>query len=122
MSPETEPTPWELMRLLRSIDDRLKGMDERLVSVAVFKAEQEATRDRFADVNKDVSDLKAETSSSIANLHATVDNYREKQEALEREQRASRGRVWLAVGVAILSGLVSLGVGVVLQHVGSGGV
>lgn len=118
MSPETEPTPWELMRLLRSIDERLKGMDERLVSLAVFKAEQESTRDRFADVNKDVSDLKAETSSSIANLHATVDNYREKQEALEREQRASRGRIWLAVGVAILSGLVSLGVGVVLQGIG----
>lgn len=118
MSPETEPTPWELMRLLRSIDDRLKGMDERLVSVAVFKAEQEATRDRFSDVNKDVSELKAETSSSMANIRATLDTYRTQQEAIEREQRASRGRIWLAVGVAILSGLVSLGVGVVLQGIG----
>lgn len=118
MSPETEPTPWELMRLLRSIDDRLKSMDDRLVPLAVFRAEQDSTRERLAEVNKDVSDLKAETHSSHANLRATVDTYRTSQEALEREQRAARGRVWLAVGVAILSGLVSLGVGVVLQGMG----
>lgn len=131
MSPETEPTPWELMRLLRKIDDRLEHMETRMVSGEVFRAHQEAIERRFNEAEADQRDwtvesrgehvrLDAKVDTLRVDLTAQLDGYKAAQDAVVREQRAARGRVWLAVGVAVLSGLVSLGVGVLLQGIGGG--
>lgn len=129
MSPETEPTPWELMRLLRKIDDRLEHMETRMVSGDVFKAHQEAIERRFQEVEGDQRAWTVESRGEHVRLDAKVDNlrvdltaqldaYREKQADMERAQREARSRNWLAIGIATLSALLGLGSGVILRAMG----
>ncbi|GMA26215.1 hypothetical protein GCM10025864_39740 [Luteimicrobium album] len=62
MSPETEPTPWELMRVLRTIDGKI----DNLVTKDVFAAETRRTDERFASQGQDIVDERAERVAALA--------------------------------------------------------
>lgn len=125
------PGPWELMRMLEKIDDRLESMESRMVSNAVFQAHQVATERRFEGVETVQRDWTAESRGEHARLDAKIvaeaksvrlemKAQSEKQDALERAQRESRSRVWLAIGISVLGMLGSLGVGLILRATGGG--
>lgn len=114
------PSTWELMRLLEKIDDRLENMENRMVSNAVFQSEKAATERRFESVEQSQKEWTVESRGEHVRLDAKIDAYKERQDALERAQRESRTRTWLAVGVAILGALVSLGSVLLSQALGGG--
>lgn len=112
------PSPWELMRMLEKIDNRLEAMENRMVSNAVFQAHQEAVERRFLDVEKDQQAWIVESRGEHVRLDAEIRKHREAQDALERQQRESRTRTWLSIGVACLGALLSLGAALILRATG----
>lgn len=101
-----------------------------MLTVDVFKAYQEATERRFQEVEKDQQAWTVESRGEHVRLdgrlnamnvdfRAQLDTYKDRQDTLERAQRESRSRTWLAVGVAILGGLVSLGANLILRGMGA---
>ncbi|MFC8732190.1 hypothetical protein ACFT5B_07010 [Luteimicrobium sp. NPDC057192] len=69
MSPETEPGPWELMRMLRSMDGKL----DRLVTRESFDAETRRVDDKFAAQGQDIVDERVAREKAIAELTARHD-------------------------------------------------
>lgn len=116
---EAEPTLWELMRLLQSIDKRLDGF----VTQQVFRAEQEANRRAQESIAKDLSDWKAESRGEHARLDGRMNTVekdlegqikaeREAREQIERSSRESRSRTWLSIALAAAGAVVSISIAI----------
>jgi len=114
-----EPTLWELMRLLQSIDKRLDGF----VTQPVFQAEQEANRRIQEALSKDLSDWKAESRGEHARLDGRLNTMekdlesqikaeRDRSDTLERNARESRSKTWLAIALAAAGAVVSIGIAI----------
>jgi len=114
-----EPTLWELMRLLQSIDKRLDGF----VTQPVFQAEQEANRRIQEALSKDLSDWKAESRGEHARLDGRMNTMekdlesqikaeRDRSDALERGARESRSKTWLSIALAAAGAVVSIGIAI----------
>lgn len=67
---ETEPTPWELMRILRSVDRKL----DQVVTKDMFESESKRVDEKFGEVNKDIADERVARERAMAS------------EKLQREQ------------------------------------
>lgn len=130
--PPEEPTPWELMRRLDQVLEQLGRMETRMLTVDVFKAYQEATERRFQSIEKDQQSWTVESrgehvrldgrlNSLNVDFRAQLDAHKEKQDTLERAQREARSRVWLGIGLGVLSILGSLAVGIIMQSSMGGG-
>lgn len=128
--PGPDPTPWELMRRLDQVLEQLGRMENRMLTVDVFKAYQEATERRFQGVERDQQEWAVESRGAHerldgrittvnVDLRAQLDGYKNQQDAIERQQRESRGRIWLAIGVSVLGMLGSLAVGLMLRIPGA---
>lgn len=126
-----EPTIGEVYRLLVAMDKRLEG----LVSQAVFKAEQDFSREQFRVFSRDLSDWKAESRGEHARIDGRVNTLesefdgkidavkaevkaeRERSDQIERAARAQNAQRWLTIGLAALSGLIAIG-GIIVNAVG----
>jgi hypothetical protein len=76
---ETEPTPWELMRMLRQVDGKL----DQVVTKDMFQAESRRVDDRLNDVAKDITDERIEREKAITTERAA----REAAMAFEKVER-----------------------------------
>jgi len=60
--PETEPTPWELMRVLREVQADVK----RVVTRTEFDAESRRVDAKLEDLSKDIAEARVEAEKRIA--------------------------------------------------------
>jgi len=127
----SEPTIGEVYRLLQAMDKRLDG----LVSQAVFKAEQDFSREQFRVFSRDLSDWKAESRGEHARIDGRVNTLesefdgkidgvkmeikaeRDRADTIERTTRAQNAQKWLSIGLAALATVVSVG-GIIVNIVG----
>lgn len=125
---EQEPTAWELMRILQTVQDTLGRMEGRMLSIDQFRTYQESNERRFASLENQQNAWTTESrgehvrldgklNTQNESLRGLLDTYREKQEALERASREGRSRTWLAIGVSILGFLLTIASGFILNGV-----
>lgn len=126
-----EPTIGEVYRLLVAMDKRLEG----LVSQAVFKAEQDFSRQQFQILARDLSDWKAESRGEHSRLDGRMNTFesevdgkvdavkaeikaeRERSDQIERAARSERGNRLLTIGLAGLSAVIAIA-GLIINAVG----
>lgn len=90
---EPEPSGWELMRAIRDLRTSVDKVAAGMVSQALFAASQQAQKESDERQNARIKDL----------------------ETAQEEQRKERARQWFAIVMAIVSGVVSLGVALILR-------
>lgn len=140
MAADQEPTAWELMRILQTVQDTLGRMEGRMLTQDAFRTYQEANERRFTQVETAQTNWTVESRGAHValdgkidrlnvDIRASLDQYREKQETLERkardqeianlqaEKKEKAGRI-LSVSLAVLALVGSLVVGVVLNAMG----
>lgn len=140
MAADQEPTAWELMRLLKSVQETLGRMEGRMVTQDSLRSYQESNERRFVTIEKHQSDWTVESRGAHVTLdgkidrvsvdiRATLDQYRAKQEELERKARdqeianlqaekKERANRILSISLSVLAIVGSLVVGVVLNSMG----
>lgn len=106
MAPENGPEPggWELLRAI----DGLKETLSKVLSVEVFKAYSEGNDRRHEANEKALNAWIGESKSEHAELDAKIESERKSRVELERQQRESRQRTWLAIGIAILGPVLGI--------------
>jgi hypothetical protein len=77
--PETEPTPWELMRVLRDVNAKV----DRVVTKDMFQAESRRVDERLAEQARDIADERAERV-------AADEKERAAREVADEKERAAR--------------------------------
>ena len=90
---EPEPTGWELMRAMRELRASVDKVTAGMVTQSLFAAFQQAQKETDERQNARIKDL----------------------ETAQEEQRKERARQWFAIVMAIVSGIVSLGVALILR-------
>ena len=104
--PETEPTPWELMRLMRQIDGKLDGV----VTKDMFRAESRRVDERLDEQGRDIADERTARAEAVADERTArkedVSGVRTALDAFKTEVRNERERAkatarWLAGGIAL---------------------
>lgn len=104
--PETEPTPWELMRVLRGMDSKL----DNVVTKDMFQAESRRVDERFDEQGRDIADERTARAEAIGEEKAA--RQREDVELAARidkvmsdlKERADRMQVnlrWLAASILV---------------------
>jgi hypothetical protein len=104
--PETEPTPWELMRLMRQIDGKL----DQVVTKDMFQAESRRVDERLDEQGRDIADERTARAEAVAaeraarkeddaGIRAALETFKAKVETdAEKAKAAAR---WLAGGIAL---------------------
>ncbi len=92
--PETEPTPWELMRVLRSMDRKL----DDVVTKDMFQAESKRVDEKFSETAKDIADErvareKALSAEKLQREQELAFERRAREKAIEAESKA-RVEAW----------------------------
>ncbi|MBD5787101.1 hypothetical protein IF650_13015 [Cellulosimicrobium terreum] len=115
--PETEPSAWELMRLLRTVDGKL----DQVVTKDMFQAESRRVDERLDEQGRDIADERVARGQQIADerrarekqvlaLEATFKSgiaderaAREKNEkaAADRQDKSANNLRWLAAGLLL---------------------
>lgn len=90
---EPEPSGWELMRAIESLRKSVDSAVAGMVTQATLQMYQQSQKEK--DDRQDARLRQLETS--------------------QEEQRKERARQWFAIVMAIVSGVVSLGVALVLR-------
>lgn len=65
--PETEPTPWELMRVMRGVDAKI----DKVVTKDMFQAESRRVDERLAEQGRDIADERTERVAADERERAT---------------------------------------------------
>lgn len=108
--PETEPTPWELMRVLRDVNSKV----DRVVTKDMFQAESRRVDERLAEQGRDISDERTARSTADEQERAArkedvskVDNKLEafKKEVADDKEKNRANMRWLASGILLPVGL-----------------
>ena len=108
--PETEPTAWELMRILRDIREDLRDMKKNSITRDEWALAQEATARQFVEVNKRVDGSLLEhkgIQQQIENVEKEVKEVRRERELDEKEKRKQASGARLAIAVATFSALLA---------------
>lgn len=104
--PETEPTPWELMRVLREVQADVK----RVVTRTEFDAESRRVDSKLEDLSKDIVEARVEAEKRIAEEKAeriaavaSEKAAREKNEkaATDRQEKSQSNIRWLAAAIIL---------------------
>lgn len=67
--PETEPTPWELMRVLRDIQGDVRSMRSEAMTKEAFREHQREERERHEQLGRELAD---ERTARVRELEAAV--------------------------------------------------
>lgn len=115
--PETEPTPWELMRVMRDIQADVRAMRSESVTKETFREFQREVRESSAKLGGEVAQERADRKEAIA---AAVADRKValSEEAADREKADARleARIdriggWVKYGVTTALGLLTTVVG-----------
>jgi hypothetical protein len=104
--PETEPTPWELMRVLRGVADQV----DKVVTKDMFQAESRRVDERLAEQGRDIADERtdrvaadaeerAAREKDVGKVDAKVDAFK-KEVADDKEKNRANMR-WLASAILL---------------------
>jgi len=104
--PETEPTPWELMRVLRGVADQV----DKVVTKDMFQAESRRVDERLAEQGRDIADERTDRVAAVAEerasrekevgkVAAVVDAFK-KEVADDKEKNRANMR-WLASAILL---------------------
>lgn len=111
--PETEPTAWELMRILRDIREDLRDMKRNSITRDEWALAQEATARQFVEVNKRVDGSLMEHKTIEGQIDAVkkdiqeVRRERAEDEKEKRKDRSSRIFAIALAGVAAVFAFIS---------------
>lgn len=104
MSPETEPTPWELMRVLRSMDGKL----DKLVTRESFNAEQRRVDDKFSAQGQDIVEEKIAREKALA--EEKLAREKASAEITARLDKQAANLKWLAAAILLPVALFIAGI------------
>jgi hypothetical protein len=104
--PETEPTPWELMRVMRGVDAKV----DNVVTKDMFQAESRRVDERLAEQGRDIADERTERSTAdaqeraarkedVGKVDAKLDAF--KKEVAEDKERNRANQRWLASAILL---------------------
>lgn len=130
MPGEIEPTPWELHRADKQILESLTRIEISMMTGKQFEEYRAAADGRLSDVRGRQAGwetlsgaehvaIRARISAGEKDLDTKIEKQAERADTLERSARESRTRTLLAIGLAVLGALLSIGVTVILRGVGS---
>lgn len=71
--PETEPTPWELMRILRDIREDLRDIKRNSITRDEWGLEKEASDRRFGELAARQIEWRNASTEEHKELHARID-------------------------------------------------
>ena len=111
--PETEPTPWELMRLMRQIDGKLDGV----VTKDMFRAESRRVDERLDEQGRDIADERTARAEAIGEertarregettLRAALDAFKTKVETDADKAKANARWLWGGIALPVVLFLV----------------
>ena len=104
---EPEPSGWELMRasnaLRGSVDTAVAGMVTQ-ATLAIYQTAQKEKDDR--------------QDARLKQLEQDRDEQRKLRERAESDARKTRAQQWFAIALAVLGGIVSIGVALILKGTG----
>ena len=118
--PETEPTPWELMRVLRGVADQV----DKVVTKDMFQAESRRVDERLAEQGRDIADERTERTAAVereragrkedvgkvdAKLDAFMDQTAETAEKNRANMRWLASAILLPVALAVFALLTRVG-------------
>lgn len=109
--PETEPTAWELMRILRDIREDLREMKKSSITRDEWALSQQSIDRQILEVNKRVDNSMLEHKEIEAEIEAVkkdVKEVREERVADDKERRKDKSTRWFAVVLAGVSVLFAL--------------
>lgn len=137
---DQEPTLWELMRVVKEIRDGQEAMRKDMVPLAVFAVWQQSIERDVRSVETDQTNWAARSQGEHEALRALIDNanvswralldqYRERQENLERKAREQevanlqakekdRATRLLSISLAVFAIVGSLAVGLIQSAIG----
>ena len=101
---EPEPSGWELMRAIRELRASVDKVAAGMITQSLFAAFQQAQRETDDRQDARLKQLEAD--------RAEEQRSRVQQEAERRKERAQQ---WFAVVMAIVTGVVSLGVALIVR-------
>lgn len=141
MGSEPEPTLWEIMRVVKEIRDSQESMRKDMVPLAVFSVWQQSVERQIRDVETDQTNWAARSQGEHEALRALIDNanvswralldqYRERQEELERKaaaqaiaslqaEKKDRATRALSISLAVLAIVGSLFVDIIQTAIGA---
>lgn len=104
--PETEPTPWELMRLMRQIDGKLDGV----VTKDMFRAESRRVDERLDEQGRDIADERTARAEAVGDerasrkedtsgIRAALDAF--KAEVATANDKSKAGMRWLGASILL---------------------
>ena len=128
--PETQPTPWELMRVLREIREDQREMKRSMITRDEWALYAQANDRRFQEMAERMTELRDTSTAEHVELHARVDavvkDVRQVEKARAEDERAAqkeaskrRFSVALAVLAAGLSVVTAIAVAVLQGALGS---
>lgn len=106
--PETEPTPWELMRVMRSMDTKL----DQVVTKDMFQAESRRVDERLDEQGRDIADERTARAEAIAAergsrkeetsaIRASQAAFEAKVDADHEKEKAGRRWLWASVLIPV---------------------
>lgn len=112
--PEEEPTPWELMRVLRSVNDKV----DKVVTKDMFQAESRRVDERLAEQARDIADeqtarVKADEQErsarkeDVSKVSTALDAF--KKEVAETAEKNRANMRWLASAILLPVALAVFG-------------
>lgn len=108
--PETEPTPWELMRVLRDVNAKV----DRVVTKDMFQAESRRVDERLAEQARDISEERvdrvaadekerAARKDDVSKVATALDAF--KKEVAETTEKNRANMRWLTSAILVPVGL-----------------
>lgn len=113
-----EVTTGEVYRLLLSVQADVRSMRAEVIGRNEYEADQESIDRRFQESAKVHTDLETKVTAVRTQLGGEITKIREGLEAAEKEQRQNRSKWALALTIAIVSSVLSIVAGVLVQGVG----
>lgn len=122
--PETEPTPWELMRVLRDIREDVRSMKTDMITRDEWSASVQSIDRRFLEVDRRQDEWKRESqaahvdieaqakedkvaaAAAVAEVRAEVQQVRKEVRDAADKQRTQRSTLWIGVGLAVLAAIL----------------
>lgn len=113
--PETEPTPWELMRVLREIKDDVKSIRSEALTKEAFREEQRHVHERLEDLGSEIADERTARKEALA--AAVADR---KIDVARVDLRIDRAMTWIKwVAASIMVPVALFVAGLVLSRGGA---
>lgn len=116
--PETQPTPWELMRILRDIRDDLRDVKRNSITRDEWNLAQQSTDRRFSEAAERMGEWRDTSVAEHVALDAKISAVRKEVDAVKGEASKRRFSLALSAFGASLSLIVGIALFVIQRGIG----